>query len=191
MLKKTTWILVIVALAGTAAWRLPRTPAPADRVAEARPAFPGFNLETFDGGTLTHQDLEGVVTLVTFWASWCPACRAELPLLDSLDTAVQRPDFAVIGINEDTNEAAARSLVEKMGLQMTQLLGRGLQRARYNYWGIPYTVLLDRDGRIVQTWYGYPGRHGFDTEMAGRAMELLDEPVKTASRHAAPVAGGI
>ena len=177
MLRKEAWILIIVALVGLGAWRVPSDPDPSAEAA-ARPQFPGFNLETFDGELLTQEELKGKVTLVTFWASWCPACRAELPLLDSLSRAVDHPDLVVIGINEDRNEAPARFLAEHMGLEMTQLLGRGHQQARYGYWGLPYTVLLDREGRMVETWYGYPGRRGFDEKIGGLVLQELKEDLE-------------
>jgi hypothetical protein len=56
---------------------------------------------------------------------------------------------------------------------MPILLGRGDMWQRYQYLGLPYTVLLDREGDIVAEYYGYPGRQGFDTEIAGRALAEL------------------
>ena len=173
MLRKRAWILLIVGLIGLAAWRVPRGPEP---VAEAAPRapFPGFSLETLDGRLLTQEHLNGKVTLVTFWASWCGSCRVELPVLDSLNEAVDHPDFLVIGINEDRSEKAARFLVEELGLEMEQLLGRGHQQQRYGYWGLPYSVLLDRDGGIVDSWYGYPGRRAIEGKVAGLVPRVLD-----------------
>ena len=67
---RTTWILIIAALIVTAAWRIPRGPeaAPAP---EARPEFPGFNLETFDGAQVTQEELAGKTVK-------CPMCTRPL-----------------------------------------------------------------------------------------------------------------
>jgi thiol-disulfide isomerase/thioredoxin len=137
------------------------------------PHFESFALETFEGDSVSLADLEGKVSLVVFWASWCPACRAELPMLDSLNAAVNHPDFAIVAINEEWNEGAARGYAAAKGYTMPMALGRGRMHKQYNYWGLPYMVLLDRQGRVLEEWYGYPGRQAFNEKVAGRAMEEL------------------
>ena len=163
---RSTLLILATLLVGTAC-------APADAGVDERRPFQSFALETFDGDSLSLEDLEGKVTLVIFWASWCPACQATLPVIDSLNAAVQHGDFAVIGINEERNEGAARGYAAAKGLSMPLLLGRGAMWQRYQYIGLPYMVLLDRQGRVVQEHYGYPGRRAFDAEVAGRAMAEL------------------
>jgi thiol-disulfide isomerase/thioredoxin len=149
--------------------------AAADAGIGERRDFQGFALETFEGDSLSLEELRGKVVLVTFWASWCPTCRHELPLLDSLNAAIQHPDFAAIGINDERNEYAARGYALATGLRMPTLLGRGLQWERYNYIGLPYTVLLDREGRVMFEYYGYPGRRAFDEVVAGRIWAELGD----------------
>lgn len=158
-----------------AVWELPRSTLLADRSAERR-EFRSFTLESFDGDTLTLEDVRGKVTLVAFWASWCGPCREELPLLDSLASALGRPDFQVIGINEDVRLADARDFAEELQLQMTLLAGKGRMRQRYHYSGLPYSVLLDREGRIVREYYGFGGREAFDLEVAARVQAELGAP---------------
>ncbi len=171
-----------------AVWELPRGALLADRSSERR-EFRSFTLETFDGDRLTLEDLKGKVTLIAFWASWCGPCREELPLLDSLRSAVDQPDFQVIGLNEDVNESDARAFAEELRLQMTLLAGKGRMRQRYHYSGLPYTVLLDREGRIIREYYGFGGRAAFDVEVAGRVHaelghgEHVEDTAGTAPTH--------
>ena len=146
---------------------------PADAGEAERRPFKLFAPETFDGDSLTLGDLEGKVSLVVFWASWCPACQLEMPLLDSLHAAVEHPDFQVVAINDEWNEGTARGYAAAKGFRMPLLLGRGGMWDKYEYFGLPYLVLIDREGRIVQEYYGYPGRQAFDTRVAGRAMAEL------------------
>lgn len=149
------------------------TCAPADAGESERRPFRRFALETFSGDSLELADLRGKVSLVIFWASWCPACQATLPVVDSLFIHVEHPEFAVVGVNEDWNEHAARGYAASNGFAMPIVLGRGEMWQRYQYIGLPYIVLLDRTGRIVHEYYGYPGRSGFDQEIAGRAVAEL------------------
>jgi thiol-disulfide isomerase/thioredoxin len=141
--------------------------------ADERRAFHSFGLETFDGDSLSLEDLRGKVALISFWASWCGPCRAELPVLDSLGSAIERDDFLVVGINEDVNEDAARAFAAMLGIDFPQLLGRGRMHQRYNYIGLPYSVLVDREGRVVYETYGFGGRAFFNREVVGRVMAEL------------------
>ncbi|MEE8520424.1 MAG: TlpA disulfide reductase family protein [Gemmatimonadota bacterium] len=156
-----------------------------ERDRERRP-FTSFALQTFQtGDSLSLEDLEGKVKLVSFWASWCGPCRKELPLLDSLNNALARSDFTVIGINEDVQEEDARAFAEGLNLRMTTLLGRGRMRRVYHYSGLPYSVLLDRDGLVIKEYYGFGGREAFDLHVAARVMAALgievDEPAALAA----------
>jgi thiol-disulfide isomerase/thioredoxin len=141
--------------------------------AGGRRTFQSFALETFDGDSLSLEGLRGKVTLISFWASWCAPCRAELPVLDSLSNAIQRDDFRVVGINEDVNEEAARAFAAMLRIDFPLLLGRGRMFQHYDYIGLPYSVLVDRDGRVVYETYGFGGREFFDREVVGRVMAEL------------------
>ena len=163
---KSTRLLVAAVVIGAAC-------TPADAGVGERREFREFSLETFAGDSLSLTDLEGKVSLVIFWASWCPGCQAELPLLDSLNAAVQHPEFQIVAINDEWNEGAARGYVAAKGFRLPMLLGRGKMWERYQYLGLPYTVLLDRQGRILGEYYGYPGRQVFDDKVAARAMAEL------------------
>jgi thiol-disulfide isomerase/thioredoxin len=151
---------------------------PGDDRADGRREFKSFALETFEGDSLTLEGLRGKVTLISFWASWCGPCRAEMPVLDSLSNAIQRDDFRVVGINEDVNEDAARAFAALLGIEFPLLLGRGHMHKRYDYIGLPYSVLVDREGRVIYETYGYGGREFFDREVAGRVLAELGPQAK-------------
>ncbi len=53
--------------------------------------------------------------------------------------------------------ADARAFLDEFGFDFPVLLGRGRLRERYHYVGLPFTVLLDRQGRMVQRWIGFGG----------------------------------
>ena len=122
-----------------------------------RVAFADFDLERLEGGRVTSVDFLGKVVLANFWASWCAPCRTEMPALDSLQRSFTHPDFAFLTFNEDVSTGRAKRFLDEFGFDFPVALGRGDLRAKYHYVGLPFTVLLDRDGRVVQRWIGYAG----------------------------------
>ena len=122
-----------------------------------REAFQPFDLETLGGARMTPADMEGKVVLVNFWASWCAPCRMEMPALDSLHRSIDHPDFLFVTMNEDVTVGDAEAFLARYDFDFPVLLGRGKLRRLYHYMGLPFTVLLDREGRVVQRWIGFAG----------------------------------
>jgi len=122
-----------------------------------RERAPEFDLPAMDGGRLSSGSLRGRVALLNFWASWCAPCRSELPALDSLRHQVADSEFAFVGINEEEDTVAARQFMGQLGFVFPVAYGQGRLRPLFHYPGLPYTVLLDRGGRIAGRWIGYAG----------------------------------
>jgi thiol-disulfide isomerase/thioredoxin len=138
--------------------------------------FAAFDLEERSGGRLTLDSLKGFVTLINFWASWCGPCRSEMPALDSLRRDVSHPDFRFVTMNEDVNREAAEAFLREFGFGFPVLWGGGRLRATYHYTGLPFTVLLDRQGRVVQRWLGFAGARQIQAERALIRAELERAP---------------
>lgn len=119
-----------------------------------RPAFERFDLPAPDGARARLADLLGKVVLVNFWASWCVPCRSELPALEHLRQSTADSGFAFIALNDDVDTAAATRLLRELDLDPPVAFGHGGLQEKYHYPGLPYTVLLDRAGRVVQRWIG-------------------------------------
>ncbi len=145
----------------------------------AREAIAPFELERFGGGRMTQADLQDKVTLINFWASWCTPCRTEMPALDSLRRSVTDPGFQFLTFNEDVKRSDAEAFIREFGFDFPVLLGGGRLRQRYHYIGLPFTVLLDRDGRVVQRWVGFAGAEQLQAIRALVRAEL-DRPANTA-----------
>ncbi len=156
-----------------------------------REALPPFALPLLTGGRMTLDSTSGRLTLVNVWASWCAPCRQEMPALDSLRKQLaDESRFNFVTIDEDVRAADARDFLTEFGFDFPVMLGGGRLQNRLHYPGLPYTLLLDARGRIVQRWIGFAGPDQIDAIRTAIAAELArmdatQSPSK-AHRHGAP-----
>ena len=79
-----------------------------------------------------------------------------MPLLDDFARQMDPDRAVVLGLNEDVDPENALAFIEYLGgVSYVSGEGGGRLRSRYNYRGLPYTVVLDRDLRIVRSFYGF------------------------------------
>lgn len=99
----------------------------------------------------------GKVVIVTFWATWCPYCLKELPILENIQNRVGKDKIEVIAVNwmedRDTYRAVRRAL---KGLTLT-LTSDSLGRIgdAYGVEAIPHMLMIGKDGRIDSVRRGY------------------------------------
>jgi thiol-disulfide isomerase/thioredoxin len=137
-----------------------------------RPSVPAFDWPQPNGGRVTDGALRGRVTLVNAWASWCAPCREEMPELVALWESLRDSGLALLAVNEDVHREDARRWLEASGLRPPVAFAAGTGRGVLGYPGLPYTILVDRDGRIVRRWIGYAGPHQIGTIRAAVRREL-------------------
>jgi thiol-disulfide isomerase/thioredoxin len=123
--------------------------------------MPAFALPDLTGKLVRLEDYRGKVTLVNFWASWCEPCRAEFPHMAELYKSFSRDEFDIAAISDDVDPAKMRAFVAEFRPPFPILVGRGRMKAMYHYRGLPYTVLLDRQGRIIERIFGFGGETEF------------------------------
>lgn len=159
---RTVAIAVALAAGGligvTASWYLMNTTGMAGGGEEVNAAHAGadFELPTLDGELRTMEDFAGQVVAVNFWASWCPPCIREMPMFEELQQEYQDHGFTFVGIAIDNPEDAAE-FVEKTGVTYPVVHGLGEAMAAGDAMGneqgtLPYTVLFDEDGNVINTW---------------------------------------
>ena len=122
---------------------------------------PAFALPDVAGKPVRFEDYRGKVTLVNFWASWCEPCRAEFPHMVELYRALDRKDFDIAAISDDVSDTKMRAFVSEFRPPFPILVGRGNMKAVYHYRGLPYSVLLDKQGRIIERIFGFGGEAEF------------------------------
>jgi thiol-disulfide isomerase/thioredoxin len=125
----------------------------------ARLPFAPFALPDLAGsGTVALADYPNRVVVLNFWASWCPPCRTEIPVLDSLARELDPRHAVVIGLNDDRDPAQGIRFLEQLGgVTFPNAAGAGALRRSHEYRGLPYTVILDRRHRVIRSFYGFGG----------------------------------
>lgn len=157
--------LVLVALvAGAGGFGLYRwlnpttlTPEPVQQltVPETRPEF---TLPDLSGAPRNITEWDGKALLVNFWATWCPPCRKEIPLLKQMQTKYGAAGLQVIGIAVDET-ALVQDYAREMQFNYPVLVGQMeavtvANRFGIDLYGLPFSVLTDRQGRILEIHQG-------------------------------------
>jgi thiol-disulfide isomerase/thioredoxin len=140
--------------AAVALWRLKPSGASGDRA----DALWALNLDTPAGAELDLSSLRGRPLLVNFWATWCPPCVEEMPLLDRFYRENSASGWNVLGLAVDQPSSVRQFLgrtpvtfpIGLAGLQGTEL-GRALGNQTG---GLPFTVVIDASGVIRQRKMG-------------------------------------
>jgi peroxiredoxin len=114
---------------------------------------PEINLPTPDGKELALSSLRGKIVLVDFWASWCGPCRKEMPNVVRAYAKFKDKGFEIYGVSLDQDKTRWLEAIEKDGItwpQVSDLKYWECEAAKlYAVEGIPYTVLLDKEGKII------------------------------------------
>lgn len=114
-----------------------------------RPAA-AFTLTGFDGQPVALEAHRGRVVVVNFWASWCiPACYDEAPVLERNWRAYRDRGVAVIGVDIQDTDEAARKFLDTFSLTFPNARDvTGRVSVDYGVYGVPETFFIDRAGRI-------------------------------------------
>jgi thiol-disulfide isomerase/thioredoxin len=117
---------------------------------------PDLTLKTIDGKTISSRDWKGKVTIINFWATWCPPCRAEIPDLIKLQDQY-RDHLQIIGVS--TDEAPVSVVAEfaaefKMNYPIVMATPE-IHRAFPGVFALPTSFIVDPELRTVQKHVGF------------------------------------
>lgn len=118
-------------------------------------------LRNLDDKRVKLSDLRGKIVFLNFWATWCPACRVEMPAMERLYRRLKDKDFAMVAISMQEPGERVRNFFKKHKLSFTALLDSdGGVGSRFGVISIPTTYILDKEGGIIgktvgaREWYG-------------------------------------
>lgn len=121
-------------------------------VAEGHPA-PDASLALLNGSQKKVSDFQGGVTILSFWATWCPYCIKEMPDLQKVKE--NYPDISVVLVNCGEEEALVSDFVAQHDCDFTWTLDPDFAAQRvYPTSGIPYAVVIDSQGIVSEILAG-------------------------------------
>jgi thiol-disulfide isomerase/thioredoxin len=118
--------------------------------------FRDLQLKTPEDKDISISDYagKGKYVLLDFWASWCGPCRAENPNVVALYNEYKNKGFEIVGISFDQDKDAWIKGIKDDGItwpQMSDIKGwSSIAALKYKVQGIPYTVLLDKEGKVIE-----------------------------------------
>ncbi len=117
-------------------------------------ALPDVSLQTLTGESVYLSDYAGQPLLVNVWATWCPPCVREMPLLAKLDAT--HPELKVLLVNHGEGGSTIEQFLldQQLSLQHLLLDPVGGLLAHSGHRGLPVTYFFDAEGRLTATHSG-------------------------------------
>lgn len=117
---------------------------------------PNFTLKNLKGETVKLSDYKGKVVMINFWASWCPPCRQEMPLLEQMSKDLSAAGFILLGVNIDEELSDATDFLKTSPVTFPILLDPTAKVADlYKNEAMPSSYFVDRNGNLAYLHKGY------------------------------------
>ncbi|MGA2847307.1 MAG: TlpA disulfide reductase family protein [Candidatus Acidiferrales bacterium] len=148
-------------------------------LADSRKAAPDFSLDDSKGTPIKLSDYKGKVVLLDFWATWCHGCGTEIPWFIEYQTKYKDSGLAVIGVSmDDDGWKVVKAFIEEKKMNYTVVIGNPDVARLYNVDTMPVTVLIDREGRIAESYSGVVDRAACETRLQSLLKDDAKPPTK-------------
>jgi thiol-disulfide isomerase/thioredoxin len=140
-----------------------------------REPAPRFNAKTTAGERFTNDSLKGKVVLLQFWTTWCPYCRREQPLVDSLDQEFRDRGLVVLAVDVNESKKTVKKYLEQSPRSCRIVLTEDTNlAAMYAANSYPIYVVIDREGNIVATRRGAAGERALRSLLARAGLSASE-----------------
>lgn len=116
---------------------------------------PSIQLHDLEGKPVSLEDYRGQVVLVNNWATWCPPCRQEMPILEAYFREHRHQDFTIVAIDAGDPIDTVYDFVNSYDMTFPVWIdpsSSALNSFRNNY--LPSSYLIDKSGQVVLVWSG-------------------------------------
>ncbi len=116
---------------------------------------PDFVLMDMNEKPVSLSSLRGNVVLITFWATWCPPCRSEMPSLNRLYKEYANKGLSVLAVSTDRSASYVRDFLGKHPVDFPVLMDSDSKVSKqFRVFSMPTSFLLDKNGTILQRFLG-------------------------------------
>jgi thiol-disulfide isomerase/thioredoxin len=98
---------------------------------------------------------KGKVVVLHFWATWCPACRREIPALNELRRRYSKEELMILGVAMDEDPRSVKSYAENREIAYSLVVAKSSVGLDFRVSGVPKTLIYDRSGELTFQGVGY------------------------------------
>ncbi len=133
-------------------------------LAISQPSWPSWTAPTAESGEFSSRSLEGKVVVISVWASWCPSCRRQMPLLSQLQSVYRDDSLQVVSFSFDRSSDQHEQFLDSNKVNFPAIYarsGKGLEAVKLlqekagSLEAVPTLMIFDRSGRLVHRSVGF------------------------------------
>jgi thiol-disulfide isomerase/thioredoxin len=134
--------------------------------------FPHFVAKTMDGERITSESVKGKVVLIDFWATWCPPCKKDQPVVESLLKEFDKDGLIVLAVNMGEPRRKVKKYLETSPRASKVILAQDTTLAAICDANVyPIYDLIDREGRLAGVQRGSGGERSLRHLLAKAGLE--------------------
>ena len=116
---------------------------------------PDFELENIAGGKIKSADLQGKISIIDFWATWCEPCWSEIPKYNKMLDEFRGKGVEIVGITVESPYNDIRPKAKELGIKYSVLVGNDkIQEGFGGMIGYPTTFVVTKDWKIYKKYMG-------------------------------------